>query len=113
VSTFKENVMPEEQERPGWLQKIMEFPQRNLESPDSIGAQARALGREAVKDIRSTIMETFYGSPELGGEPGTPLNPTPQQVTKDLGNVYGSYQEMIQDAASRGAGKGQDKGLER
>jgi hypothetical protein len=34
-----------------------------------------ALGRDAVKDVRSTIMEMFFGKPERGGEPGTPLNP--------------------------------------
>jgi hypothetical protein len=31
--------------------------------------------REAVKDIRSTIMEVFFSKPERGSEPGTPLNP--------------------------------------
>ena len=34
-----------------------------------------AMGREAVKDIRNTIHEFFFGRGERGVEPGTPLNP--------------------------------------
>jgi hypothetical protein len=34
-----------------------------------------AIAREAVKDIRSTIMEIFFGKAERGSEPGTPLTP--------------------------------------
>lgn len=34
-----------------------------------------AIGREAVKDVRSTLMEVFFGKGERGSEPGTPLNP--------------------------------------
>jgi hypothetical protein len=34
-----------------------------------------ALGREALKDARNTIMEIFFGKGERGGEPGTPFNP--------------------------------------
>jgi len=72
------------------------------EQQPSLGAEIRAMGREAVKDVRSTVMETFLGSPEHGGEPGTPLNPTMQQVTQDLGNIYGSYQAMIDSYAAQG-----------
>jgi hypothetical protein len=72
------------------------------EQQPSLGAELKAMAREAVKDVRSTVMETFLGSPEHGGEPGSPLNPTMQQVTQDLGNVYGSYQEMLDGFAARG-----------
>ena len=34
-----------------------------------------AIGREAIKDVRSTLMEVFFGRGERGGEPGSPLNP--------------------------------------
>ena len=34
-----------------------------------------AIGREAVKDVRNTIHEVFFGRGERGAEPGTPLNP--------------------------------------
>ena len=51
--------------------------------------------------------------PEMGGEPGTPLNPTPQMVTQDLGTVYG-YQAMLDEAAGRGAvSQEQEKEMER
>jgi hypothetical protein len=79
----------------------------------SLGAELKAMAREAVKDVRSTVMEAFLGSPELGGEPGAPLNPTPQMVTQDLGTVHGSYREMLDMAASRGAAEPPEKGRER
>jgi hypothetical protein len=60
----------------------------------SLSAQFAAMFREGVKDIRSTVMETFLGSPELGGEAGAPGNPTMQQVTKALGNVYEAKHEI-------------------
>ena len=72
------------------------------EQQPSLGAEIRAMAREGLKDVRSTVMETFLGSPEHGGEPGTPLNPTMQQVTQDLGNIYGSYQAMIDSYATQG-----------
>ena len=72
------------------------------EQQPSLGAEIRAMAREGLKDVRSTVMETFLGSPEHGGEAGTPLNPTMQQVTQDLGNIYGSYQAMIDSYATQG-----------
>ena len=36
----------------------------------SLGAEIRAMAREAAKDVRSTVMETFLGSPEHGGDAG-------------------------------------------
>lgn len=33
------------------------------------------IAREAVKDVRSTLMKFFFGEGERGAEPGTPLNP--------------------------------------
>jgi hypothetical protein len=33
------------------------------------------LGREAIKDVRNTFNEVFFGKGERGSEPGTPLNP--------------------------------------
>ncbi len=34
-----------------------------------------AVFREAIKDLRSTVMEVFLSSGEHGSEPGTPYNP--------------------------------------
>ena len=33
------------------------------------------MAREALKDVRSTLFEVFFGRGEHGGEPGAPLNP--------------------------------------
>jgi hypothetical protein len=79
----------------------------------ALGAEIRAMGREAAKDIRGTLHETFFGKPEHMSEPGTPLCPTPQMVTNDLGTL-GNYSQMLDMYAARGAdGPSQEKGQER
>jgi hypothetical protein len=55
-----------------------------------------ALGREAVKDIRNTMHEMFFGKSERGGEPGTPLNPLFHDIVearKSHSDVHGSGQQ--------------------
>ncbi len=42
-----------------------------------------ALGREAIKDVRNTINEVFFGRGERGGEPGAPLNPLFHDIVED------------------------------
>jgi hypothetical protein len=81
------------------------------EKQPSIGAELKAMAREAVKDIRGTVHETFFGKPEHAPEMGTPLNPTPQMTTQDLGTVHGSYQAMLDAYSARGhEAQEQDKG---
>jgi hypothetical protein len=92
----------------------------------SLGAELKAMGREALKDIREALVDRgWFGQGGGPGEPGTPLNPTPQMVTQDLGTVYGgyheqldaygqqpSYQDMLREAAERaGPEQEQDRGL--
>ncbi|HZZ20075.1 MAG TPA: hypothetical protein VFE25_11925 [Opitutaceae bacterium] len=101
------------EERPGILQRMLDKRAEWAAEQPSLGAELKAMAREAVKDVRSTVMETFLGSPELGGEPGAPLNPTPQMVTQDLGTVHGTYQDVLDMAASRGAVESPEKGRER
>jgi len=72
------------------------------EQQPSLGAELKALGREAIKDIRGTIHESFFGKPEHAPEMGTPLNPTPQMTTQALGTVYGSYETQLDAYAARG-----------
>lgn len=72
------------------------------EQQPSLGAELKAMGREAIKDIRGTIHESFFGKPEHASELGTPLNPTPQMTTMDLGTVHGSYQAQLDTYAARG-----------
>lgn len=94
--------MPDEQGNdPGLLQRMIDARNEWAEQQPSFAAEVKAMAREAVKDVRSTVSEVFLGSAELGGEPGTPLNPTPQMVTQDLGNVYGSYSQMLDSYAAR------------
>lgn len=88
-------------EKGTWEQLLAKRAEWAKEQP-SLSAELKAMAREAVKDVRSTVNEVFLGSPELGGEPGTPLNPTPQMVTQDLGTVHGSYQATLDAYAARG-----------
>lgn len=105
----------ENEQQPGIFQQMLDKRNEWAAQQPSLGAEIKAMAREAVKDIRSTVTEVFLGSPELGGEPGTPLNPTPQMVTQDLGTVYGNYNQMLDSYAARAAGQEQqdEKGSER
>jgi hypothetical protein len=80
--------------------------------------ELKAIFREAIKDIRQTVNEVFFAKGEHAPEAGTPLNPTPQAVTADMGNVYGyrasegkgqSYREQLSQTAARG-GQDNDRG---
>jgi hypothetical protein len=66
------------------LSKFAEWVKENHTNQPSLGAELKAMAREAVKDIRGTIHQAMFGQPEHMSEPGTPLNPTPQLVTADL-----------------------------
>ncbi len=49
-----------------------------------------AIGREAIKDVRSTLNEVFFGKGEHHHEPGAPLNPLQRDLPGDRrGSVYG------------------------
>lgn len=83
-----------------WEQMLAKRAEWAAEQP-SLNAELKAMGREAVKDIRNTVHETFFGQHEGHGELGTPLNPTPQMTTQDLGTVHGAYETMLEQYASR------------
>jgi hypothetical protein len=93
------------------LEKLGRWVQENHAQQPDLGAELRAMGREAVKDIRGKLMETFFGSQEMTTEPGVPLSPTPQMVTNELGTL-GNYQSMLDTYAARGSvhGNEQDQG---
>jgi hypothetical protein len=105
----------ENEQQPGILQRMVDKRNEWAAEQPSLSAELKAMAREAVKDVRSTINEVFIGSQELGGEPGTPMNPTPQMVTEDLGTVHGSYSRKLDAYAARAAEQEQEKdnGVER
>jgi hypothetical protein len=62
-----------------------------------------AMGREAIKDVRNTLHETYFGQGEHGGEPGAPLNPTQGEIAaarQEDPQLYGPKQETSQAQAS-------------
>jgi hypothetical protein len=68
------------------LEKFMQWVKENHAQQPSLTAELKAIGREAIKDVRGTIHAAMWGQPEHMNEPGTPLNPTPQIITADLKN---------------------------
>jgi hypothetical protein len=71
-------------------------------SQPSLSAELKAIGREAIKDVRGTLHESYFGKPEHASELGTPLNPTPQMTTQELGTVHGSYQQTLDSYTVKG-----------
>ena len=66
------------------LQRFRAWVEQNRAQQPSLGAELRAMTREAVKDLRGAVHDAAWGQAERFGEPGTPLNPTPQLITADL-----------------------------
>jgi hypothetical protein len=90
-----------EQDKAGvWEQLLSKRAEWAAQQP-ALSAELKAMTREALKDVNNTLMQTFFGQPAGPGEPGTPLNPTPQIVTQELGSA-GNYQAML-DGYTRGA----------
>lgn len=69
-------------------------PARAKPEQPALGAQLGAMWREGLKDLQNAILPAFPESQRGVEEAGTPLNPTPQQVTQALGNVY-SLKEIL------------------
>lgn len=66
---------------------------------DQLKSELKAMGREAIKDVRATAHETFFGKHEHASEIGTPLNPPSYEVTAERGNVHGGLAEKIDERA--------------
>ena len=43
-------------------------------------AEVNAMAREAVKDVRQTANEVYFGKGEHAAEMGAPLNPLPRET---------------------------------
>src|SRR5436190_19515919 len=121
MSSGKE-VSNEQQQQQGqeakqsWAERLKEWIKDNHDRQPALGAELKAMGREAIKDVRNTIHESFFGQREGLGEPGAPLNNTQAEISQDRGLV-GGYQAMLETYASRGSvhGHGQEheRGMER
>ena len=70
----------------------------------SFGGQLNALLREGAKDLHNAIVPAFPTSRGVD-EPGTPLSPTSQMVTADLGTGKEDkgYAAMLGGFAARAA----------
>ena len=99
-----------------WADRLKQWVQDNHAQQPALGAELKAMGREAIKDIRNTIHESFFGQREGLGEPGAPLNNTQAEISQDRGLV-GGYQAMLETYAARGSvhgrGQEQERGIER
>lgn len=101
--------------RQSWAERLGEWIKDNHSQQPALGAELKAMGREAIKDVRNTIHEAFFGQREGMGEPGAPLNCTQAEISQDRGLV-GGYQAMLDAYASRGSAHGpsqeQERGIE-
>jgi hypothetical protein len=116
VLTNEQQRQQGQEVKQSWTERLKAWVQDNHAQQPALGAELAAMGREAIKDVRATLMETYFGKPEHASEPGTPLSPTMQEVSADRGLV-GQYQAILDTYASRGSvhghGQEQGKGIER
>jgi hypothetical protein len=73
-----------QEQKPSLLQQFAEYRRQNLAQLPKFGAEMGAMFREGVKDVQNTFHQVMWGQPAHPGEPGTPLNPTPQITTAEL-----------------------------
>src|ERR1700747_1360345 len=114
VFTNEQQKQQRQQAKESWPENRGQWVKDNHAQQPALGAELAAIGREAIKDVRGTLMESYFGKPEHASEPGTPLSPTMQEVSVDRG-VVGQYQAMLDAYASRGSvhGNAQERGIER
>jgi hypothetical protein len=116
VVTNGQQQQQEQEAKQSLWQRFKGWVKDNRDRQPSFGAEVKAMGREAIKDVRNTIHESFFGQREGPGEPGAPLNYTQAEISQDRGLV-GGYQAMLDAYASRGSvhghGQEKDRGIER
>jgi hypothetical protein len=114
VVANEQQKQQEQEVKRSWSDRLMDWIKNNHEQQPSLSAELSAMTREAIKDVRATLMESYFGKPEHASEPGTPLTPTMQEVSADRGLV--GYQAALDSYASRGSVHGraqeQDRGIE-
>lgn len=72
------------QKTPLWQQMLAKR-REWIESQPTLSGQLASMVREAAKDIRGTLHETYFGRPEHVPEAGAPGNPTQLMINDDLG----------------------------
>lgn len=72
------------QKTPLWQQMLAKR-REWAESQPTFSGQLASMVREAAKDIRGTLHETYFGRPEHVPEAGAPGNPTQLMINHDLG----------------------------
>lgn len=96
------------------MEKFSEWVAENRANQPSLGAEMAAMTREAVKDVRGAIHESYFGTPEHAPEMGTPLNPTPKMVTDDLMGKEQEQPKSMEDlmAMPPQQDMGQERGMD-
>ena len=64
--------------------------------------------RRGLKDLQNAVLNPWNGHVATHEETGTIASPTQAEVTAEKGTVYG-FQQMLDNYASRGVGRGPDK----
>jgi hypothetical protein len=100
-------------QREGGGSGFMAWMRNNHAQQPSLGAQAMSWLREGAKDLWNAIVPAFPDSQRAVDEQGTPLNPTPQNVTAALGNFHGYDADHDQSTNSSYRGQFQNKDQER
>lgn len=72
------------EQQKGLIERALEMRAKNVENLPKFGGEFDAIFRGFVKDIRSTLHDVAWGTPEKMSEPGEPLSPTPQITTASL-----------------------------
>jgi hypothetical protein len=75
---------PPPEHKPSLAERYLGKWQENFAQRQPFSSALASLGREAVKDVRGTMNEVFFGHGEHASEPGTPLNPTMQIITSEI-----------------------------
>jgi hypothetical protein len=75
---------PQSESKPTLAQRYLSNWQENFAQRQPFSSAVASLWREAVKDVRGTMNEVFFGQGEHASEPGTPLNPTMQMITSEI-----------------------------
>src|SRR5580704_661320 len=92
--------------------RVVQWVKDNHDKQPSFSAEVSAMAREAVKDVRETNHQSWFGQTEGRGEPGAPLNPTMQEVTNER-ETLGDYNQFLDQHAGRDPGPSEEKGLGR